>query len=1503
MLVDKKNPKWKPSGWLNNIIAGKIEIRMKDDSDANIESLAKELIRRIKNEPSKPTIKQTLPPESRFETIRQKYLREDKIKRIVNEEKSFPIEQSYVNLALIETKEQQEKEKKLKQHDQEDMLERENEQDNHPKQHNDKILGSFEDIYEPKTTIDPKSIFDKYNNRTKKVLVLGRAGIGKSTFCQYVTYKWAKGEFWEQYKLIILIHLRKLTNNRYPPGKKYLPVDLVEKEYFPCDDDDLSKEERQFFKEQCNKGQVLWILDGYDEFAQNTPEQLNDVFDHVRDTQHHILTSRPYAIALPYDMKMEITGFTNDNIAEYVKRFFDQIKEEMKNAWSECQKLLNFLKSNASIWGVSHIPVNLELICSLWSDNDWSKKKSMTMTSLYDNLTEWLCRRYLVRQNINYEMTKQTVYRKCNTELQFLEQLAFKAMQSNKIILPIEILEETENEIGCSLDHPQLLNIGILKSYDDKPVGSRAQTKKQHYFVHLSFQEHFAARHLVKSLKGANKQKAIDFINKNKYNQRFLLLFIFASGLMAQSEYKECIDVFWSTIQGEPLDLIGLKHKKLIIECVNELAGQIVFRQCATLLKTICQWINLCFAEKEHKITENLFQSFERTNSLLNNSLIQAKFVELMESTDRDVKSTVFCYLSSLTISAPTEKFLSTMDNALEDENYTVRMCACETLVKMGKKAANEKVIDALINALQHQDSHDRRKACQALGKMDENAANEKVIDALINALQDKDYTVRMCACETLGKMDENAANEKVIDALINALQDKDYTVRMCACETLGKMDENAANEKVIDALINAFQHQDPHARWGACEVLRKMGEKVAREKVIDALINALQNEDHGVRYWACGVLWMMGEKEATERVIDTLINALQHQDPCVRWCACSVFELMGEKAATEKVIDALINALQNEDHGVRYCACAVLRKMGEIAANEKVIDAMINALQDEDSDVRCCAREVLGRMGEKEANEKVIDALINALQDEDRRVRWCACSVFELMGEKAATEKVIDALINALQDEDRRVRWCACSVFELMGEKAATEKVIDALINALQDEDSDVRCCAREVLGRMGEKEANEKVIDALINALQDEDYGVRYWACEVFWKMGEKAANEKVIDALIKALQNEDHGVRCCACAALRKMGEKESTEKVIDALINALQHQDDDVRWKAFTSLMMMAEEAASEKVIDDLINVLHDKNTRGRVGALAVLGEMGEKAANEKVIDALINALQNEDHGVRCCACAALRKMGEKESTEKVIDALINALQHQDPHVRREACQVLGEMGEKAASGKVIDALMNALQDEDRRVRSCAREVLGKMGIEAASEKVFDDLINAIQHQDSHVRREAYKVLGKLGEKAATKCVIVSLVNSLHGKVNDRMNEWMAAALNGAMLSFSAIKELDSNVIVKLYSCIRQLYFIEFTTMPSDQFVKVFLETGNDTWLPLVKYAARVQGIAITACDNKIIIYDKKDVVVIDTSKPELMKRFVNGLINDREELEIDSLAMHDVGETV
>jgi predicted NACHT family NTPase len=520
----------------------------------------------------------------------------------MNPSKSFPIEQSYINLAIVKAKEQHAIENQLR-----------------DTQHATAVLGTFEAIYGMKTTIDVKNIFETCKNHEKRVLVFGRAGIGKSTFCQYIAYQWATGSYWPQYELLALIPLRRLTAQCYPPlphGQSYSLIDLVKKEVLRHN---LTGKEEELLKKQFDERKTLWILDGYDEIVHNVPPHLQCLFDQLLETPHHILTSRPYLNTLSYDVQMEITGFTDEDITEYVEQFFDQMKDELDDAMIKSVRLLNFLKSNQSIWGVVHIPVNLELICSLWSNEDWSETEQLKITMLYTKMTEWLCRRYLRTHENQFQQLLQTeIDQCCQKELAFLESLAFHAMESNTIIIQSSILKKALNEAKVSSQaHPHILNMGILKSVNKQGIGNRIETDKDHYFVHLSFQEYFAARYLITALTGSQTEKAIKFIKYQKYNQRYTLVFTFAAGLLSESDAQPSLEVFWNHLLGEPLDLVGIRQMELVILCMEETTDKSTLFRRSELLEWIAKCIRYSLTNKKEAIRRHLSQSLQRAPSVV----------------------------------------------------------------------------------------------------------------------------------------------------------------------------------------------------------------------------------------------------------------------------------------------------------------------------------------------------------------------------------------------------------------------------------------------------------------------------------------------------------------------------------------------------------------------------------------------------------------------------------------------------------------------------------------------------------------------------------------------------------------------------------------------------------------------------------------------------------------------------------------------------------------------
>jgi len=938
-----------------------------------------------------------------FDQIRQEYLQNNRLYRLMNPARSFPIDQSYINLVIVNTKDQLEKEKQM------DKI-----------QHGDAIMGTYEDIYCVKITVDVKDILKSGKNEKKQVLVFGRAGIGKSTFCRYVTYQWARGSFLSEYELVALIPLRRLATNRYPPNKEHTLVDLVIKEVFSFE---LSNKEEQIFQEQFDAKKTLWILDGYDEIIGNIPPHLECLFGKLLNTPHHILTSRPYLNTLSYAVQMEITGFTDKNITEYIHQFFELIEEKSENDIIKKNTLLKFLKSKQSIWGIAHIPVNLELICSVWSNQDLSEIRHLTITTLYTAMTEWLCRRYLMLQSSKIQiLSKKKLYENCHKEITFLETLAFHAMKNNTIIIQPRLLNKIieETQIDSEEDYPKILKIGLLKSFDKGSTGNQLELEKDHYFIHLSFQEYFAARYLIHALNDSKSEEAKVFINHQKYNQRYALVFQFMSGLISEPNSKPEPSQFWNIILREPLDMVGIRHIQFVISCMDAASDITTVPNHSKLLEWIADYIQHCILQPTKINSNKIIQYLKTAESVINHEIIFQMFISLLEHSDTHINQQTLILLGDFNVLNQLDKISSLIVNFFSHQNDSVRWGAYEALGKMGEKAATNEVVDKLVSAVGDKDFMVRESACRALGNIREKAATNEVIDKLVSALGDQNDTVRRSACEALGKMGEKAATNEVIEMLVSALGDQDDSVRYSACEALGDMGEKAATNEVIDKLVSLLGDQDYSVRMSVCEALGKMGGEAATNEVIDKLVSLLGDEQYSVRQSACRALDNMGEKAATNEVLEKLVNLLGDDDYNVRYSACDALgkmsacralDNMGEKAATNEVIDKLVSALGDQDGTVRYSACEALGKMGEEAATNEVIDKLVSALGDQDDAVRYSACEALGKMGEKVPTNYVIETLLTVMKD-GKNVFAMEDLVAHLLKETSVLERLDSRLI-----------------------------------------------------------------------------------------------------------------------------------------------------------------------------------------------------------------------------------------------------------------------------------------------------------------------------------------------------------------------------------------------------------------------------------------------------------------------------------------------------------
>jgi hypothetical protein len=225
--------------------------------------------------------------------------------------------------------------------------------------------------------------------------------------------------------------------------------------------------------------------------------------------------------------------------------------------------------------------------------------------------------------------------------------------------------------------------------------------------------------------------------------------------------------------------------------------------------------------------------------------------------------------------------------------------------------------------------------------------------------------------------------------------------------------------------------------------------------------------------------------------------------------------------------------------------------------------------------------------------------------------------------------------------------------------------------------------------------------------------------------------------------------------------------------------------------------------------------------------------------------------------------------------------MSALEDESKDVRGSACRALGNIGEKAATNEVINKLVSALEDESEDVRQYACFALGKTGEKAATNEVINKLVSALEDECEDVRGSACRALGNLGEKAATNEVINKLVVLVK-----RDYEWVtdeAEKVVGKFLSsLSVVTQLDPKIISDLCLCKRASNCLKNVSV--DQLIDVFFTTKNPAWLSTLSQFTLLKGAAVTATEDKIVVYGSKEPVellVVDSKlRQKLIKIFTD-----------------------
>jgi hypothetical protein len=444
-----------------------------------------------------------------------------------------------------------------------------------------------------------------------RVLIRGQAGIGKSTLCKKMVHDYVHGLIWgTRFDRVLWLPLRRLKYmaTRPPNQLEQVFVDEFFGDINQQDAQILATALSNIVQKNSDRSRTLFILDGLDEVSaelnllKNLGTHKERLLPYLLNQRSVIITSRPHGIdpasLEDIHLDLEVVGFYPDQVNEYI----------WKNEPVKANDIQQFIREHELLQSLARIPIQLEALCySFESGVSLQTYTPNTMTALYKTIERPLwekdipslpCGKSLEGRDVK-GLNEIAFRRQIQDELNFLQAIAFAGLCKNIMEFrtqdPSDPIMLRVDDIKKNLPAPQniagafvstdLAKLSFVRTSD--PSADNPNRKYHYHFLHLTFQEYFAAQFFVEhwisgkhlpylGVRSNEEVEELDpevFLQREKYNNNFDIFWRFVSGLLqtrGDSKGRKALCRLFNAFQDEPRDLLGPRHLRLLIRCMSE---------------------------------------------------------------------------------------------------------------------------------------------------------------------------------------------------------------------------------------------------------------------------------------------------------------------------------------------------------------------------------------------------------------------------------------------------------------------------------------------------------------------------------------------------------------------------------------------------------------------------------------------------------------------------------------------------------------------------------------------------------------------------------------------------------------------------------------------------------------------------------------------------------------------------------------------------------------------